>query len=77
MGYNTLDEFAEAIVKAGGGKQLILKSLMAVHEQGYNSGYSDCANDVRKAKQSRKAVASRAFKREMDIIDDVMKDKWA
>lgn len=76
MGYNTLDEFAEAVVKAGGGKDLILKSLRAVHSQGYNKGYGDCTTDIRKGKQSRKKVADDAFKREMDIIDDVMRAKW-
>ena len=77
MGYNTLDEFAEAIVKAGGGKELILKSLRAVHSQGYSAGYGDCTNDIRKAKQSKRKVTDDAFKDEMDKIDDVMKDKWS
>jgi hypothetical protein len=76
MGYATLDEFATAIIKAGGGKGLIIKALKAVHDQGYNSGYEACALDMKKAKQSRKRVADKAFKKEMEIIDDVMKSKW-
>ena len=76
MSYKSVDEFAEAIVKSGGGKQLILKSLKAVHKQGYESGYQDCTNDIRKAKQAMKTTASKAFKGEMDTIDDVMKGKW-
>jgi hypothetical protein len=47
-----------------------------VHDQGYNSGYEACALDMKKAKQSRKRVADKAFKKEMEIIDDVMKSKW-
>lgn len=76
MAYNTIGEFAKAIVKAGGGKELIAKSLRALHKQGYEKGYSDCTNDIRKAKQSRKKVSSDDFKVEMDTIDDVMKSKW-
>ena len=76
MGYNTLDEFAEAIVNAGGGKELIRQSLHAIHERGYNKGYSDCTMDIRKAKASRRKVASDAFKKVLDTIDDVMRSKW-
>lgn len=77
MSYKTLEEFAEAIVKAGGGKELILMSLKKVHAQGYNNGYMDCTYDMRKARQSKKKVAANAFKGEMDAIDDVMKSKWS
>lgn len=76
MGYNKIEEFAEAIVKAGGGKELIADSLRSVHELGYTRGYSACTNDFRKAKQSRRKVASEAFKKVMDTIDDVMRSKW-
>jgi hypothetical protein len=76
MGYNTIDEFAEAIVKAGGGQELIKDSLLSIHEQGYNKGYTDCTSDFRKAKQSRRKVATEAFKKVMDTIDDVMRSKW-
>jgi hypothetical protein len=77
MGYNTLDDMATAIVKAGGGKELIVKAFESVHSQGYTKGYDDCIKDIRKAKQSRKKVTDEAFKGEIDTIDDVMKSKWS
>lgn len=76
MGYETLSEMADAIIKAGGGKALIISAMRSVHGQGYESGYKACTYDLRRARQSQDAVARRAFSREMDIVDDVMKSKW-
>lgn len=77
MGNTTLKGMADSIAKAGGGQDLIIKALKAAHSQGYTSGYSDAMLDVRKAKEAGKKVRSDAFKGELDIIDDVIKGKWA
>jgi len=76
MGYKTLSEVADAIIKAGGGKALIISAMKDVHGQGYESGYKACTSDLRKVRRAQEAVARRAFSSEMDIVDDVMKSKW-
>ena len=77
MGNKTVKGMASAIVKAGGDEHLIVKALGSTFNQGFDGGYRAAMTDVRKAKVSKGRVASEGFKSEMDIIDDVMKSKWA
>ena len=77
MGNKTIKGMAESITKAGGGEGLIIKALESTFEQGYSGGYKAAMGDVRRAKESKSKVADTAFKAEMDVIDDVMKSKWA
>lgn len=76
MKNKTCEDTAKSIVKAGGGSALIVSALRAVFGQGYNRGYLAKVLDIKKAAASKNKAMSRAFKMELDQIEDVRIAKW-
>ena len=76
MKNKTREDAAEAIIAAGAGKDDIVRVLEDVYQQGYNKGYRASTLDRRRAKEAGATARDKAFKNEMDIIDDVRQSKW-
>ena len=76
MAERTCDSVAEQIVKAGGGKELIMQAMQDLYAQAFNRGYTLCNSDHLKARSSKKRAIAKGFKREKDQIDDVRAGKW-
>ena len=45
--------------------------------RGYKRGWNAAIRDLRKAKEAKKRAQDKAFKKELDIVDDVRQSKWA
>jgi len=76
MRNKTCEDAADAVVKAGGGRALIISTLRAVFEQGYTRGYTAKGSDNRKAAASKRTARNISFKKELDQIEDVRIAKW-
>ena len=77
MRNKTCEDAADAIIAAGGGKELIVNTLRSAIEQAWGRGYRARVADSRKAKSAQQRVKDEAFKKEMDIVDDVIRSKWS
>lgn len=76
MSKKTIEKAVETIAKNSSDVGLVTDALKNVYKQGYGAGYSASTLDKRRAKSSQKRAADEAFKREMDLIDDIIKQKW-
>ena len=76
MKNKTCEDVADDIVKAGGGKNLIVSALRSVFGQGYNRGYRVRGLDIKRAVAAKKKSLDTSFKNELDQIDDVRIAKW-
>ena len=76
MANRTCEETAEIIVRAGGGKDLILQAMQDIYAHAFERGYTLANNDHLKARAAKKKAMGAGFKREKDQIDDVMAGKW-
>jgi hypothetical protein len=71
MRNKTCEDAADAVVKAGGGRDLIISTIRSVFGQGYNRGYTAKGSDIKKATASKRAARNISFKKELDQIEDV------
>jgi len=76
MRNKTCENAAEEIIRSGCDKKLIVQALIAVHGQGYNSGYRAKTVDVRRSKTAFRVARQRDFRKHLDTIDDVKHNKW-
>ncbi|KKM19435.1 hypothetical protein LCGC14_1655710 [marine sediment metagenome] len=77
MSIKTCETTADDIIAAGGGHNLIVAALRSLGEQMYNRGYRACTLDHKKRRDSKRVAMDKSFRKELDIIDDVLKSKWA
>lgn len=76
MKNKTCEDAADAVIKAGSGKGLIVEALKAVFSQGFERGVRARASIYAKAKEAKGKAMDAAFKSELDQIEDVRISKW-
>lgn len=77
MENKTLQDAVDLIISNGCNKDLIVGTLRSIFEQGYRRGYMANTSDSVKARAAMARAKDKNFKKEIDMIDDVIKSKWA
>jgi len=77
MSYKTIDDVVSIIGKSGADPVVIKEQVVKVFEHGFERGYTAATRDHLSRSRAKKRSMLTAFKRELDMISDVIKAKWA